>query len=235
MRVLFVIGLLLVSTPGLAAIWEGQIDVGASAATGNSDTITANAETGLSYEDRLYRHSYRLLGNYGEDNGDKSAERILGTIKNELKLGEFNTLFTRFEGEHDAFSSINQRFSGTAGYGRLIFKTPDGSSLNADIGAGMRWTRVRNIETRWEPIARAGFAYVGVIRDGVQFTQAVNVEGGEERIQTVSDTGLRFALIEKLYVKLGVNVKHTTDTAPGTDAIDTLSKVSIGWAFGPDK
>ncbi len=231
MRVVLVLAALIVTTPGMAAVWKGQVDAGASAATGNSDTITLNGEGALSYEDRLYRHSYSALAVYGEDDGDKSAERLLLTMKNEFKLGGGNTLFARTEAEHDAFSSISQRLSGTVGYGRLIFDTPAGSSLNFDIGAGGRWTRVRGVEAGWEPIGRTGLAYVGIIREGVKFTQSINMEGGPDRIQTVSDTGLRFTLVEKLYVKLGVNVKHTTDTAPGADAIDTLSKVSIGWAF----
>lgn len=233
MRSVVIAAMILAAAPAQAAIWKGQVDAGASAATGNTETITLNAEMGLTYEDRLYRHSYNLLALYGEDGGSKSAERILATIKNELKLGAKNTLFTRFEGEHDEFSSINQRFSGILGYGRLIFESAAGSSLNFDIGAGMRWTRVRGVETQWDPVGRSSVTYVGVIREGVKFTQAISVEGGQEAIQTVSDTGLRFALIDRLYVKLGVNVKHTTDTAPGTDSIDTLSKVSVGWSFGP--
>lgn len=221
------------SSPALAGgKWNGTVDLGASAATGNSETISVNGSAKMIYEDRLFKHTYRAQANYAEDAAATTAERYMLGAKFAIKFGDANYAFADFEAERDEFSGFRDRGSANLGYGRRWFETEAGSSFDTEIGGGMRYTKDQLGADEWEPVGRAHFAYVGVLSDSATLEQAITVEGGSEAVLTESDTALRLTVLKSLFVKLGVEVRHNTDAPVGTKSIDTLSTVSLGYKFG---
>ena len=84
----FIFGLALViaaggiSTPSLAVDdvegLSGEVNIGGSLATGNTDTARVDAEIKARFKAGRLEDNYRLVGEFSDDNGTTTAQRILG-------------------------------------------------------------------------------------------------------------------------------------------------------------
>jgi putative salt-induced outer membrane protein YdiY len=70
------LGVALCVTSGTAlAQWTGKGEIGASLASGNTDTETANAVAEVKYERDKWAHTLGFAGNFGADSGATTAQR----------------------------------------------------------------------------------------------------------------------------------------------------------------
>lgn len=225
-------GLIIAATPAFANGWSGTIDAGASSSSGNSEVTTVTGTAGAVRDGQSWRNTFKLDGAYAEDNGIRSTERYSGSIKNDLKLDSSWFLFGVVDGGIDEFGGVRKRASGAVGIGKGIFRTKAGSFLEMEAGVGYSWQEDQLGIENDDVIGRFGLTSELVLRDGVLFTQSVNVEGGDTNIATVSDSALRFDIYKGMFAKFGVNLKHNSEVPTGTEELDTLTTFSIGYKFG---
>jgi len=224
--------LCVVATPVVANDWNGTVDFGASVTSGNSEVTTITGATKLTRQGQQWRNTFKLDGAYAEDSGVRSTERYGASVKNDLLLDDGWFLFGTADGALDEFGGVHKRASAALGVGKEIFKTAAGSFLELELGAGYRWQEDQQGFEEDDLIGRFGLTSELVLREGVDFTQSIQVEGGDANISTISDSALRVDITDGLFAKFGVNLKHNSDVPAGTEKLDTLTTFSIGYKFG---
>ena len=116
--------------------WISQINLGATLAKGNTDSIMITSEIKTEKkdidDDYLLRFSYA----YGEENRKASTDETLAlaTWKHTFKGENFYSI--RFDGRRDTFADIRYRASLTGSYGYNVIKT-ELKMLSLDLGLGV--------------------------------------------------------------------------------------------------
>lgn len=225
-----------VSLPALAqqeeseGPWSGKATLGYLATSGNTENSNLNAGLEISYAPNQWTHRLRALAINAAENEVTTAEAYELGWKSELSLNENDFLFGRLDWRKDRFSSYDQQFSQTVGYGRRLINT-DVHRLNAEIGAGARQSDLIDGTKEEEFILRGGFDYLWNISDTAQFTQLLGVEAGDANTYVESVTALKARLIGSLALVASYTIKHNTDVLPTLEKTDTYTALSLEYTF----
>ncbi len=210
--------------------WSGKATLGYLATSGNTENSNLNTGLEITYEPNRWKHRLRALAINAAENEVTTAEAYELGWKSELSLGESNFLFGRITWRKDRFSSYDQQFSQTVGYGRRLINT-DAHRLNAEIGAGARQSDLVDGTKEEEFILRGGLDYLWKISDTAEFSQLLGVESGDKNTYLESVTALKSTLIGRLALVASYTVKHNTDVLPTREKTDTYTALSLEYAF----
>ena len=210
--------------------WSGKATLGYLATSGNTENSNLNSGLEISYAPNQWTHRLRALAINAAENKVTTAEAYELGWKSELALGESNFLFGRLMWRKDRFSSYDQQFSQTVGYGRRLINT-DTHRLNAEIGAGARQSDLIDGTKEEEFILRGGLDYLWQISETAEFTQLLGVESGGENTYIESVTALKSTLIGSLALVASYTIKHNTDVLPTLEKTDTYTALSLEYAF----
>jgi putative salt-induced outer membrane protein YdiY len=170
---------LLLAIPGLAAaqtppppVWDTQVGASFVGTSGNSETSSTGADFSLHRRWPVWQLESAATAIRTSDHGLRTAERYLGTIRGQRKLGSVVGLSTGWRAERDKFAGINFR---------------------SVLDAGLSWALVR--QPRWTLDGLTAVAWnhekptVGVsINDPIGVLQAVS----RVPFGTAGDTTQRF-------------------------------------------
>ncbi|HUR39926.1 MAG TPA: DUF481 domain-containing protein, partial [Verrucomicrobiae bacterium] len=131
-----------------------------------------------------------------------------------------------------------QRTSETLGYGRKVLTGPT-HLLDLEVGVGMRQTESQ-VTLPAAPLAvkeddvigRGRLAYKWQFGETSHFSETFKVESGTSNTFMESVTELRLSLVDKLYALGSYTVRQNTNVPPGSKKTDTITALSLGWAFG---
>lgn len=219
------------------AAWAGEVDgpggeaeLGMVTTSGNTDTRSVNAKILLRYLSGPWRHEGRLEGLRTSDGSSVTAERYLASGKSDYRLTATDYLFATLRYEDDNFSGYDYQFSETVGYGRRVVGGA-GVKLDLEIGAGGRHSRETGERRNDEGIVRGGARLDWEISPAARFTEAVLVESGESNTYSESVSALRVMINSRFALKMSLTVKHNSDVPAGVAQTDTMSAVTLVYAF----
>lgn len=242
MRSVWVIGLMTLTTPLLAAEeeespWAGKATLGYLATSGNTNNSTLNSGFEISYSAGEWKHLFDAHAiSATEDDATTpegevtTAEAYAAGWKSERNFSEHNYLFGALHWRKDRFSGYETQFSQTAGYGRRVIDT-EAHKLNAEIGGGARQSELATGDDENEFVARAGLNYSWQISENAAFEQQLAVEAGDKNTYFESITRLSAGLIGKLALVASYTVKNNSDVPPLTEKTDTYTAVSLEYTF----
>lgn len=210
--------------------WTGSAELGASMATGNTESSTVNGKLSLGYLTGPWTYRFRLETIQSSEDGEDTANRTLGEFESNYALTERDYLFGVLRGTHDEFSGYKYQTSVAAGYGRKIWISERGS-WDAEIGPGVRIAETEDGERETNAIARVSSSFDYRISDFAKFNQDVTVLAGQDNTEIESVTGLSTSLTETLAMKLAYTVQHNTDVPTGTEKTDTYTSVNLVYNF----
>ena len=215
---------------GLFANWKGQVELGASRSTGNSDNLGLYGALNLNREGLQWRHKLDARADIQETNGATTTERVLAAWQPNYKVDERLYAFGLAQYEHDRFLGYSSRYTlgGGAGYGVIA-----GERVKLDVegGPAFRYTDAVGAGGGSTVAGRASLALKWQITPSLQFGQtgALYLEQGDSSAS--ASTTLDTKLIGALKARFSYNIQYERDAPPGVKAVDTLSRATLVYSF----
>lgn len=210
--------------------WSGNLSLGFLSTSGNTETTTYKTSFEVIYERDEWKHTLSGGSNGTEDTGNSTAESYQLGWKSDYSFTERDYLFGMLNWNKDRFAGVTEQASVSAGYGRRVIDTPS-HTLNLEIGAGYRDSDRSDGTNETSGIARGGLDYTWIWSETSGFDQDLNIEAGSDNTYIESVSAVRARLVGDLNLVLSYTIKHNTDVPPGSEETDTLSAVSIEYAF----
>jgi len=214
--------------------WEGSLNLGATATTGNSRASTGNA----SIDTKLTQpESITHLGasaTYGQSEGQTTADKSNAFVQyNYLITGRFNA-YLNLEWDRDRVADLVWRINAGPGLGYYLIKTPN-ASLISELG-------VSYIREKFEDVKFDDFYALRLAERGEwKITETAKLWEKAEYLPDVSDFKNKFLLKGEAGVEAAITIKTSLrflvqdiyDSVPavGRRRNDTTYIASVGYKF----
>lgn len=247
--------LLLVSTLGLAPVespmhlqdaaaepkpepkWTGSVSIGAIIQEGNTDTRNANATADAEYRREKDRWTLGFQWNYSEQKAagdwDLTARRTYGKAKYDYFLAEKSYIWAQGSGENNFTADLNLRAILGAGYGFQVKEEAD-LKVSAELGASLFDDDFELAEDESYTAARAAYKVDWAVNEKVAFLQDTEMYPSLEEVSDFYakvDSRAKVTLTEKMFSQLQWVLSYDNTPADGTDRVDNLYALSVGWSF----
>lgn len=209
---------------------RGQIALGFSATSGNTDTTNLNARFLLGYKTGHWRHTGNVTGHRSSVDNATIAERYVATAKSDYSINEHDYLFATAQYETDRFAGFDRRTSEAVGYGRHLFKT-EKHGLDGELGLGARQVRFEDGGSENEAIVRVAADYQWTISETAEFTQKLVVESGRDNTYTEAVSALSTRLIASIFSTLSFTVKRNDTVPEDRRKTDTFTAIQLEYRF----
>lgn len=216
--------------------WQGSVQFGYVASSGNSDNTNINGKVNVQHDDENWFHDGLIQYYSSSDNDRTTAERYKLTYQADYKLEKPNTYwFVNSSYEDDRFSGFEYRATLTTGYGSRLYKAND-MQLDGEIGAGFRSsesvdTVTQLTETENEAMIRIAGKYKWKIAEDKKLTSNLSVEEGEEVRVTNFDIGFTTMIVGGVSMKAAYEARHVSEVPEGKDKLDTVVSLNLLYSF----
>lgn len=230
--------------------WEVEIDVGAIATSGNTETTSLQFKVDAKQNLEKWENQYVFNSLFKEDevtqdddttSKEKTAEKYFGSAKFAYLLGvEKSYLFGFGSYTDDKFGAYRTYTTVALGYGDWLYSSP---KLNWFVEAGPGYfegekvvqgdgdTVPDSIVDESGAMLRAATALEWKISSSAVFKQMVSVESGADNTRTQTETSLSTSINGSMKMKVGFAVANDTDVAPGKEKTDTTTFVNLVYSF----
>ena len=223
--------LALSAAPAALADWTGEGEFGAVVARGNTDSDNYNGRLTLGYETGSWTHTGFIAGLGNASNGETSAERYELGLQSNYAVSPTSYWFGSFRYEDDRFSAFEYQTTLAGGYGRTLID--DGTTtLTGEIGLGYRQSDPLGPESSsGDAILRGGLNYNRQLTQTTVIGNRFLVESGADNTYLENEASIAVSIVENLALKLGLVIRHNTDTPPATEDTDTVTSVTLAYKF----
>lgn len=210
--------------------WSGALSLGYLSTSGNTETTSYSTKFGIGYESGDWIHTFNAAANGAAESDETTAESYKAGWKTEYSLNEKDFLFGTVDWRKDRFSGVDQQLSEALGYGRHLIDTPS-HQLSAGLGVGHRSADLADGTSESGIVGRGNIDYEWIFSETAGFNQAIVVESGSDNTYMESVSALRARLLGDFALVLSYTIKRNTDVPVGSEKTDTISAVSIEYAF----
>jgi putative salt-induced outer membrane protein len=242
--------------------WSGSGELGFAAARGNSKSENLNAKLEFKKEDETWKDHFYLtaLRSKGEvttativddevvnvKNFDVTANRYEAGASAGYKLDERSYIVGALRYENDDFSPFEYQAIASIGYGYTVLKTQN-DELSLEIGPGYKRSQPVDVygpevvdgeplrhsfESEGEIVGRGLVAYKHDFSENTAFVNTFLVEAGSDNRFLQNDAGVQVAINKSFALKVGYQVRHNSDVAPGLKKTDQLMTTNLVYNFG---
>ena len=214
--------------------FNGHGNAGLSMTDGNTDKRNIHIDVESVIRTTSNRYTLGVTHNQAETNGVESEDNITGYMKYDYfftpKWYSFaNAIFTK-----DQYKDLNLKTAVGVGAGYQIWETP-GKNLSVELGLNYVNEDYIMAEDNDYPAGRWALNFDKLLfKKTTQFFHKHEILMGLEQVDDVSvlsQTGLRFPLIEKLNATFQVNWDWDNTPAPNTKRVDTDYLVTLGYSW----
>ena len=232
--------------------WKGSGELGFAASRGNSKSENLNAKLNFSMEDDTWKDNFYLnaLRSKGEVttadivNGqlvnvktyDTTANRYEAGASIGYKLDERSYLVGALRYENDDFSPFDYQAVLSFGYGYTAIKN-ERTELSFEIGPGYKQYKPKvtppltSTDSENEAVARGLIGFKHQLTENTRIEDTFLVESGSDNTFMQNDAGLVVSMNKTLALKLGYQVRHNSDVAPGIKKTDQLVTTNLVYNF----
>lgn len=228
---------------GCEGKWDGSIEFGFVAVTGNQDTESLNARLALQYEREKWRHQgfvSTVTSSSEESDGaggviETDAEKITAQLKSDYKYSERAYAFGILDYDDTKDSGFEYQASLAFGMGYSFIKD-DTHTLDGELGVGSRVSKTEATDTvpsdsNTETISRLAGIYKYKISENSEFEQKLSTEIGDDNTISKSYSGLSANVMENLALKMSYQLKHQSDVPPGNEKTETITSFTVVYSF----
>jgi putative salt-induced outer membrane protein len=224
---LLLLFLSILAAPPAFADWSAKGDIGASIASGNSENQSASANLEVKYTRDSWEHAVGFGGNYGNDGNATTAQRWEARGQSQYVFTERAYAFGAARYEDDRFSQYDYQASLSAGLGYKLIDT-ERTKLRIQGGPGFRRAELTDTgETEEDLIFRGDLNLEHQLTETTKVVERFLVETGSDNTYLQNDLGLEVTINGSLGLRLGYQVRHNTDVAPGIEKTDTLTTIGL--------
>ncbi|MEO0549601.1 MAG: DUF481 domain-containing protein [Pseudomonadota bacterium] len=216
--------------------WTGEGSLSAGVTTGNTETTDLGLGVDVGRDFGVWAVGAKASADYGETDGAETKNRIFlgGNVDRQINDKLFG--FGQASYEKDEFSGFESRAYLGGGLGYEIFSS-DQLGWVVRGGPGLKLDEVLNpdtgeVDTEESLGASAESNFNYTFNDNVGFTNDTTVLYAETSTQISNIAALTASLTDTLSARISFEVRHDTDPVEGFEATDTISRVSLVYAFG---
>jgi len=210
---------------------SGEVALGGSRSTGNTETEQVNADIKLAYERGRWTTEVELDYDFASDADGISAQRLAAEAGTEYGLTERTFAFGVVDYVDDRFSGFEYEATIAGGLGYQVINSPD-LGLKVSAGPAVRLSKNKvSGEKKSEPGARTEAKFRWRISDAAKFTNATVVTFGTERTISENSSALTMKIMGSLSGRLAYTYRHNSDPPAGKDGTDTLTVASLVYSF----
>ncbi|MZI95933.1 DUF481 domain-containing protein [Vibrio sp. CAIM 722] len=197
--------------------WEGQVELGYQAHSGNTNTEALNTLVQGTYTKGRHRTTgewkvYKLVREYYKDKRKSNY-----SLQSDYKLGPKSYLYSSFSGTDSNYTAYFKDYTFSAGPGFQLTHTDD-VTVEFELGPGYRYQRpnldeidsndVVFDETIKEPIIRANLRNEWAIFKNLNVYADLTVVTGQTNTTFTSDVGITNNITDNIALKLSHNLQY---------------------------
>jgi putative salt-induced outer membrane protein len=202
-------------------------EVGASFASGNTETETANAALEVGVKSGKWAHTVGLAGNYGSDSVGTTAQRWEARGQSGYDLTDRAYWFGAGRYEDDRFSAYDYQATVATGLG-YKFIDSERTKLWIQGGPGYRFAEFNQTgESEDSVIIRGDLGLDYQLTETTKIVERFLVETGSDNTYVQNDIGLEVTIKGSLALRVGYQVRHNSDVPAGVDKTDTLTTLGL--------
>ncbi|MEX2449444.1 MAG: DUF481 domain-containing protein [Rhodospirillales bacterium] len=215
-------------TPGK---WAGEISLGGSRATGNTETEQVNAAVKITHKSAPWESTLQFKYDFASDSGGINTQRMDIAGDTEYSFTDRVFAFGLLEYVDDRFAGFDYEITQAAGMGYKLIKT-ETVDFKMSAGPGVRLSKRKDTgETEVEPIGRVNADFAWKISDSATFNNDTAITWGTKRRITENTTALTMKIIARLAGRLSYEVRHNSKPGTDTKKTDTLTKAALVYDF----
>lgn len=211
--------------------WKGEIELGASRATGTTENFGLIGSLNLKREGVNWTNQLTARAEVQSTNSQTATERIIAAWQPNYRFGARTYAYGLTQYEHDPFAGYDNRYTLGGGLG---FRAFDSARVKLLLEGGPALRRVDEIDGGGVHSRVAGRGSLSLdwrITPTLSFTQktALYVEGEDGNI--VSNTALDTRLIGNLKARFSYDVQYERNPPLGASGLNTQSRATFVYGF----
>lgn len=216
--------------------WSGEGSLSAGVTTGNTETTDLGLGVDVEREAGLWTIGVNAVADYGETDGAETKNRIFLGTHLDRQINDKLFGFGQLSYEKDEFSGFESRTFIGAGLGYEIFNS-DALQWTVRGGPGFKIDEIEatlttpaTTEESFGATATSNWAYQ--FNENVSLTNDTNVLYADTSTQIGNVIALTASLTNTLSARVSFEARHDTNPPAGFEDTDTISRVSLVYAFG---
>ncbi len=213
--------------------WKGEVDLGGSYTTGNSNALAIYGALKLNKEGLRWRHAFTARVDYSKSGGILSTDKDTAAYQPQYKINDRLYAYGLGQFDRDRILGFSYRFTESAGFGYTVLP---GTKLHLDLEAGpaLRETRYLGDLEGFRETRVAGRGSVNFLwkpSANVQLTEVAAIYFETDNSNITSTTSLDTKLFGPLKARFSYNITYEQDTPNVAKSLDTITTASIVYSF----
>lgn len=221
--------------PKPAGIWKGKFQLGADLRESTVSSYLYSAVARVSYTRGDWNTAADYRYSYGRSGKVRSADRMDGTLKTDLNLGEKKDWFVYGLGGvgYDQVRKIDFQFELGPGFGRHLLVRKD-MALNGELGMTYQQQDFSNGNRRDEMRVRFAEDYFWQLNPKVRFEHKAEIQPafddpGDYRVRL--EATVSYALFSNLSWNVSLIDLYDSEPTPGVSKNDLQVRSGLGFSF----
>lgn len=219
-----------IETAGMFEQWNGQVELGASRATGRSDNLGVYTALGFDREGIDWRHRVAARADLQRSRGVSTTERVFASWQPSYKVGRRFYGYGLGQYEYDPIQGFDGRYTAGGGLGyQLVDAGP--ARVEVEGGPAFRHTDRVGPEAHSNLATRASVNFRWTIAPDLELkqTSALYLEPGDSNASALTTLDAR--LFGPLKARISYDVRYESGEGAAADSLDTQSRVTLVYSF----
>ncbi len=210
----------------------GEVTLGGSLATGNTERTALDAELNLKYRSGRNLDEYKFSGELAREFGTTTAQRVKGGYQTNIDIQEGLFGLAFINGQDDRFSGYSYEIESGIGVGYRVINTKN-LLVSVEGGPGYRYGKVPSPATSEKEIFARGSAELDYkISESAVLNNEVTVTWDDERTKIENTLSLSSKIIGALSGRTSFHVNYNSNPpAALVKKTDTITKVALVYRF----
>jgi putative salt-induced outer membrane protein len=219
-----------IASAGPLREWDGQVELGASRATGSTDSLGLYGALSARRTGIAWVHLLNARAELQESNGRRTAERASASWQARRLLDRRLYLFGLGQYERDPFVGFDNRTTAGLGAGYSLLDQP---GLHVEVEGGPAWRRTdaRSRDDVSSLAARASLAFSWKPTPRLEFKQNGSFYLDRDNGSGQALSALDVSVIGPLRVRLSYELRFERDILRDVRSLDTTSRATFVYGF----
>jgi putative salt-induced outer membrane protein len=213
-------------------IWVGEVTLGGSLATGNTERTALDAEVNLKYRSGRILDEYKLSGELAREFGTTTAQRVKGGYQTNIDIQEglFGLAFVN--GQDDRFSGYSYEVEAGVGVGYRLINTQS-LLVSVEGGPGYRYGKIPAPATDEKEIFARGSAEIDYkISENATLNDEITISWDAQRTKIENTLSLSSKIYGSVSGRTSFAVRYNSSPpAAVVNKTDTITKVALVYRF----
>jgi putative salt-induced outer membrane protein len=210
--------------------WKGEVELGGSRSTGNTDSIAIYGAVRFEREGLKWRHSLNGRVDFQRSSGETTADRWKFGWQPNYKVNEALFAYGLGQYERDRFLGFHNRYTLSTGMGLSIVSTPE-ATLGIQGGPALRYTDYVGKEAKTTGAGRASIAFRWKISPTLSVSQDAALYLEQSNNNALITTTLETRLIGDLKARLSYDIQYEQGDVADREPVDTTSRATLVYSF----